>query len=235
MKTRELKPNERYDTEPKKYEKSKIYKITKNVDILVYEEQPKNNTKDYVMLHYQFNEGEVGYFSEEYLPDGMSKDGVKKPDITAIVENPATKKAKWFIYDIKDTVRNAATAYKLAGQWHSGIANIYSTYIRDLQDDYIVSSSLGAITRCLDKDELVKEKEHYRGKIASVKTSIAARKSLVKIQEYKEKVRAIQWIIDEVFEDEEESTGEIKKYSIRFIPLKTDDRVIYKADMIISQ
>ena len=64
MKTRELKPNERYDTEPKKYEKSKIYKITRNVDILVYEEQPKNNTKDYVMLHYQFNEGEVGYFSE---------------------------------------------------------------------------------------------------------------------------------------------------------------------------
>ena len=87
----------------------------------------------------------------------------------------------------------------------------------------------------MDKDELVKEKEHYRGKIASVKTSIAARKSLVKIQEYKEKVRAIQWIIDEFFEDEEESTGEIKKYSIRFIPLKTDDRVIYKADMIISQ
>lgn len=103
MKTKKLNREMRYDTPEKKYIKSIMYEFDFSTDIMIVESQQLDGSADYTLLHYLLQDGDKAYFSEEYLPAGMSKRGAKKPDITAIVENPAAQKAKWFIYDIAET------------------------------------------------------------------------------------------------------------------------------------
>ena len=101
MKTQKLKQGIEYNTTKKHYTKSVMYEFDFSGDILL-EEKQKDGTSDHTILHYKINEGEKAYFSEEYIPVGVRKEGTKKPDITAIVENPVNKETKWFIYDMKD-------------------------------------------------------------------------------------------------------------------------------------
>ena len=103
MKTQKLKCEIRYDTVEKRYVKSAMYEFDFSTDILVVENHD-NKTVDQLLLQYELADGDKAYFSEEYLPAGMRKDGVKKPDITAMIENPVSMKLQWFIYDMKATV-----------------------------------------------------------------------------------------------------------------------------------
>lgn len=112
MKTQKLKKETRYDTTEKNYTKSAMYEFDFSTDILV-EEKKEDGSRDQTMLHYLLKEGDRAYFSEEYLPVGMKKDGAKKPDITAIIENLDSKEIKWFIYDMKGTVIKVKTAANL--------------------------------------------------------------------------------------------------------------------------
>lgn len=231
MKTEKLKQGIRYDTPQKNYQKGKMYEFDFDEDILVAEEQD-NGTKDYTMLHFKIGSDEKAYFSEEYLAVGERKEGNKRPDITAIVENSKQKKLKWFIYDMKDTVLNAKTALKLCNQWHSGIERITIQYLHGLSE-YNIESSVGVITRYWDKDMLRKEIEEYTKKIENRNVLLTARKSLPKIAEYREKIRVMQNVIDELFVDIDEMTGNTKIYPINYVDLVETETMIYTAHMEI--
>lgn len=233
MKTQKLKSDIKYNTTQKNYIKSTMYEFDFSVDILMVQNQ-NDGTVDYTILHYIVGEGEKAYFSEEYLPTGVKKEGTKKPDITAIVENSINKEIKWYIYDMKDTVIKADTAAKLCGQWHSGIAHITKEYLQQMPE-YNIRDSIGVITRYWNKDKLREEIEMYKEKINNKNQLLTARKSLAKVNQYKEKIRSAQNIINEFFEDFEDSTGIKKVYKINFVDLTRNDKIvnIYKADLKI--
>lgn len=142
------------------YIKSTMYWFDYSMDITVEEKQQISNTLDRVILHYTVRDGDRAYFSEEYLPEGMPKEGIKKPDITAMLENSAEKRVKWYIYDMKDTVIKADTALKLCSQWHSGIDHIESQFLNGL-DGYSIESSLGVVSRFWSREMLQIEKDSY--------------------------------------------------------------------------
>lgn len=226
MKAHELKQ----ETERKK---SVMYCFYCSMDIPV-EEKQKDNTLDRTILHYMLRDGDKAYLSEEYLPEGMSKEGVKKPDITAILESSAERRVKWYIYDMKDTVIKSETALKLCNQWHSGIEHIESQYLNDL-DGYSIESSLGVISRYWCKEKLQKEKDNCEKKINQQdgEVLLTARKSKTELNKYRQKVKAIQFILDGIFVYENE-TGERMSYGIHHIHMTTADKITYTAEMDIK-
>lgn len=238
MKTEKLKKKISYVTLKKNYTKSKMYEFDFSTDIMVMEEQD-DGTIDQTFLHYILNEEEKAYFSEEYLPFGMKKEGVKKPDITAIIENSVNKKVKWFVYDMKDTVKSTKVAMKLWSQWHQGIEHISKDYL-DTKIDYQIEDSVGVITRCLDTDQLRKDVEKYERIIDSNKSGnkrlLTARKGLPKEFEYKTRIKCGQNILDGIFDDYDEISGENKRYRIQYIELAKDQELdlLYKAHMDIK-
>lgn len=185
-------------------------------------------------MHYTVRDGDRCYFSKEYIPDGIPKKGTKKPDITAIMENNTERKVKWYIYDLKDTVINTKTVLKLCNQWHSGIEHIEEQYLNDL-DGYSIDSSLGVITRYWNKDKLQELKDGYMEKIDQAGRGglLTARKNRAKLDEYRQKVKAIQYILDGIFIDEEVSGGQ-KSYDIHCILMTTADKITYMTEMDIK-
>lgn len=215
------------------YNKTVMYWFDCSRDITV-EERQANNTLDRAILHYMVRDGDRAYFSEEYVPEGTSKEGTKKPDITAILENGAERKVKWYIYDLKDTVIHANTAVKLCNQWHSGIEHIEEQYLNGLSG-YSIESSLGVISRYWSRDMLQKEKDAYMEKInqAGRDGLLTARKSRTKLIEYRQKVKAVQFILEGIFIDYGVSGRKIP-YDIHHVCMATADKITYTAEMDIK-
>lgn len=215
------------------YNKTVMYWFDYSRDITV-EEKQNDNTLDRAILHYTVRDGDRAYFSKEYVPVGTPKEGTKKPDITAILESSAERKVKWYIYDLKGTVIHANTAVKLCNQWHSGIEHIEGQYLNGL-DGYSIESSLGVISRYWSRDMLQKEKDVYVEKInqAGRDGLLTARKSRTKLNEYRQKVKAVQFILDGIFIDDEVS-GRRMSYDIHHVCMATSDRITYTAEMDIK-
>lgn len=236
MKTEKLKQGINYSTSKKNYTKSRMYEFDFSTDIMV-EEKQADGTIDQTILRYVLNEKEKAYFSEEYLPAGMKKEGIKKPDITAIIENPVNKKLKWFIYDMKDTLKSTKVAMKLCSQWHEGIEHIGKEYL-ETKAEYQIEDSVGAVTRCLDVKRLQDDVEGYKKKIGNSenesKRLLTARKSLQNETGYRERIRCGQNIIDGIFDDYDEDSGEKKQYKIHYIELAKESDVLYRAYMDIK-
>lgn len=236
MKTEKLKQGINYSMSKKNYTKSKMYEFDFSTDIMV-EENQDDGTTDQTILQYALNGKEKAYFSEEYLPVGMKKEGVKKPDITAMVENPVNKKIKWFIYDMKDTLKGSRVAMKLCGQWHKGIEHIAKEYL-ETKTEYQIEDSVGVVTRCLDVKQLQKDIEGYKQRIGNSenenKRLLTARKNLQNEARYRERIRCGQNIIDGIFEDYDESSGEKKQYKIHYIELAKESDLLYRAYMDIK-
>ena len=206
MKAQKLKQGIEYDTPKKNYIKSTMYEFEFSTDIMVMEDQKqKDGSIDQTILHFMLREGEKAYFSEEYLPAGMRKDGVKKPDITAIIESNVCMKIKWYVYDMKDTVINAKVAGKLCSQWHKGIEHLTKEYLETKYEE-----------RLKNKNGL-----------------LTARKSLTKVSEYRERIRAAQNIIDGLYSDYDETSGEKNQYVIHYINLAKTESLLYTAHMDI--
>lgn len=217
MKTKELKKEVQYNTTEKKYTKSAMYEFDFNTDILVVQNHD-NGTTDQLLLQYELEEGENAYFSEEYLPVGMKKDGVKKPDITAMIESTAKKKLKWFIYDMKATVINAEVAMKLCAQWHQGIEHITQEYL-NTKSEYEMMESVGVVTRYWSEEKLQEEINECREKLNSQNGLLTGRKVLQNANKYRERMKAAKCIIDKVYCDDDELTGKRKDYEIHYVIL----------------
>lgn len=236
MKTKRLKNGIAYDTPQKNYIKSVMYEFDFDTSILVTQKQV-DGSNDYTFLHYFLKEGDKAYFSEEYLPVGVRKEGVKKPDITAIIENENELKIKWFIYDMKDTVIDVKVAGKLCSQWHRGIENISKEYL-DSKSTYNIEDSLGVITRHWDKDELKNKIHTYEQRLNELLSNknplLTAKKSLTIANEYKERIRAAQNIIDGIYEDYDEISGDRKTYKIHYVYLVETEPLLYTVHMGIK-
>lgn len=233
MKTKKLNSEIQYDTPEKNYIKSVMYKFDFSTDIMVVEKQQKDSSIDQTILHYILDEGETAYFSEEYLPVGMKKDGVKKPDITAIIENVGRMKAKWFIYDMKDTVINVQVAVKLCSQWHKGIEHLTREYL-NTKSEFEIADSVGVITRYWDKDKLEKDINRYMARLHNDNGLLTARKSSTQVAQYKEKIRAAKNIVDGFYDDYSEISGERMQYKIQYINLIKKKELLYVAHMDIK-
>ncbi len=216
------------------YNKTVMYWFDRSVDITVEEKQKETSTLDRTILHFTVRDGDRAYFSNEYVPAGTKKESTKKPDITVILECSAERKAKWYVYDMKDTVIDAKAALKLCSQWHKGIEHIEEQYLNSL-GGYSIESSLGVISRYWDKDMLQKDKENHTKKIdqAGRNGLLTAKKSLPKLEEYRQRVKAVQFILDGIFIDEEISGGRMS-YDIHFVHMATNDKIIYTAEMDIK-
>lgn len=232
MKAEKLQSELNYSVMPQKYVKSRMYEFDFSTCILV-QETHDNGSVDNVFLDYFMNCGDKAYFSEEYLPMGKRKEGVKKPDITAIIENSYSWRVKWYIYDIKDTVIKGKVASKLCNQWHQGIEHITSEYLRE-KSAYDVEPSIGVVTRYWDKKLLEVELNSYEEKLGKKNELLTARKSLVKVGEYREIIRAIKNILDGIFEDYNEITGEWNKYQINYIELNKSSDLEYTTHLEIK-
>lgn len=226
MKTQKLKQGSGYN-------KTVMYWFDYSRDITV-EEKQVNGTLDRAILHYTVRDGDRAYFSKEYVPVKTPKEGTKKPDITAILESSAERKAKWYIYDMKDTINHSKTAMKLCNQWHSGIEHIEGQYLNGL-DGYSIENSLGVISRYWDRDMLQKEKDACVEKIKQAGRNglLTARKSRTKLNEYRQRAKAVQFILDGIFIDEEIS-GRRMSYNIHHICMTTTDKITYTAEMDIK-
>ncbi len=216
------------------YNKTVMYWFDRSMDITVEEKQKETSTLDRTILHFTVRDGDRAYFGNEYVPVGTEKGSTKKPDITAILESSAERKVKWYVYDMKDTLIRADTVLKLCNQWHKGIEHIEEQYLNSL-DGYSVESSLGVISRYWDRDMLQKDKENNIRKIdqAGRNGLLTARKSIPKVGEYRQRVKAVQFILDGVFIDEKISGGRMS-YDIHFVCMATADKVTYTAEMDIK-
>ena len=233
MKAQKLKQGIEYDTPKKNYIKSTMYEFEFSTDIMVMEDQKqKDGSIDQTFLHFMLREGEKAYFSEEYLPAGMRKDGVKKPDITAIIESNVCMKIKWYVYDMKDTVINAKVAGKLCSQWHKGIEHLTKEYL-ETKTGYQIEDSVGVITRYWDRDKLQEDINTYEERLKNKNGLLTARKSLTKVSEYRERIRAAQNIIDGLYGDYDETSGEKNQYVIHYINLAKTESLLYTAHMDI--
>lgn len=215
------------------YNKTVMYWFDCSMDISV-EEKQVDNTLDRTILCYTIRDGDKAYFSKEYIPEKMPKEGTKKPDITAILESSAERKVKWYIYDLKDTVIHAKTALKLCSQWHSGIEHIEGQYLNSL-NGYSAEGSLGVISRYWDREMLQKEKDVYMEKINQTGRNglLTAKKSLPKLDEYRQKLKAVQFLLDGIFIDDEVSGGRMS-YDIHYVHMVTADKITYTAEMDIK-
>lgn len=232
MKTQKLRREIRYDAIEKKYMKSVMYEFDFDTDILVVENHD-NDTTDQVLLQYQLAEGDKAYFSEEYLPVGMKKGGVKKPDITAMIDNSVKMKLQWFVYDMKATVIDTRVAMKLCSQWHQGIEHITQEYL-NTKSEYEIMESVGVVTRYWSEKKLQEEMNKYEKKLYSSNTLLTARKRLPKANEYIERIKAAKCIIDKVYHDYDELTGKRKDYEIHYVILNKVDSSLFTAKMRIA-
>ena len=232
MKTKKLEAEIQYDTTEKKYTKSAMYEFDFSTNILVVENHD-NGTMDQLLLQYELEEGENAYFSEEYLPVGMKKDGVKKPDITAMIENTAKMKLKWFIYDMKATVMDTKVAMKLCDQWRQGIEHITQEYL-NTKSEYEIMESVGVVTRYWSEEKLQEEINKYEEKLNSKNALLTARKALPKTNEYRKRIKAAKCIIDKVYCDYDELNGKRKDYEIHYVILNKVDPSLFTAKMKIA-
>ena len=231
MKTKKLKRGIRYDTVEKRYMKSAMYEFDFNTDILVVQNHD-NKTVDQVLMQYELAEGDKAYFSEENLPAGMKKDGIKKPDITAMIENPEKMRLQWFVYDMKATVIDTKVAVKLCSQWHQGIEHIAQEYL-NTKSEYEIIESVGVVTRYWSEKKLQEEVNKYQEKLDSSNTLLTARKSLPKVNEYRERIKAAKCMIDKEYHDYDELTGKKKDYEIHYIMLNKVDSSLFTTSMRI--
>ena len=101
-------------------EKTALYEVRNSCDITV-EEKQDDGSLDQVILEYQLESDDTGYFAKEYRPENVKKEGSKVIDITAVMLNHDKKCVRWHLYDIKDTLAGDGTVTKLYNQWNSGL------------------------------------------------------------------------------------------------------------------
>lgn len=123
-------------------------------------------TGDAVDVVYQIEADETGYFSEEYRPVTIAKDGAKVIDITAFIINEKENMCYWWLYDLKKDVGGQDVILHLCQQWQAAYKYLYHSVLSYLVDDSIETrGKLGVITRNFDTDRIQAEFESLDKKI----------------------------------------------------------------------
>ncbi|MDE7325781.1 MAG: hypothetical protein K2N63_05840 [Lachnospiraceae bacterium] len=208
-------------------QKTELYEVGSSRDILV-EEKQRDGSLDQVTLEYCIKKGDTGYFAKEYRPTGVDKEGAKVIDITSVMLDCENQCVRWHLYDIKDTLAGEDTAVKLYGQWSSGLCYLQQNILAQLQG-YSEVADLGVITRCYDKEKMEHIRNKYQKLCDKIKNdrqgmTLAQRKGRSEIAKYKGKLKAIQAILDNCFQPD----NEIATYKIHIRKLNYEKDQVYQ-------
>ncbi|MCM1181994.1 MAG: hypothetical protein NC337_01305 [Roseburia sp.] len=207
-------------------ERAKLYEVRGFRDVTV-EERQTDGSVDQVTLEYRMGENDVGYFAHEYLPEGMSKDGARRIDITAVVVNHEERFVKWYLYDIKAALAGEHTVVTLYNQWNAGVRYLRQ-YILKRVAGYPETPDLGVITRRYDEEKMKRLRDDCRRycdemERPSATMTLPQRKKRTDIAKYRARLKAAQAILDGTFLTEDGTDT----YKIH-IRLLCEDSRIYK-------
>lgn len=205
-----------------------LYEVQSSRDIAVEEEHESDGSLDQVILEYHVGDDDIGYFAKEYRPDGVRKEGTKVIDITAVMLDHKKKHVRWHIYDIKATLAGENTVVKLHNQWSFGLRHLEQSILSQLQG-YSAIPDLGVITRCYDEARMKRLKDIFQRQCDEIENypkrmTLAQQKKRADIVKYRGYLKAIQAILDGVFQAE---NGEAT-YKIHIRNLSEENGQIYK-------
>lgn len=213
-------------------EKRKLYKFVGD-NIVPVKENQADGSIDIVLLKYYMQDDEEGYFSKEYIPEGMKKDGAKSLDITAFVINHDKKCIRWILYDMKGKLAGETTTVDICDKWNAGLDYIQTSVLNKLSD-YKMESNLGVIAREYDRNRMKRLQEKYEGLCHEIdekqsELPIAMRKRKTNISKYKAIYRASEMILNGKFLQQ---NGE-NTYDIHVKLLRHVTELVYQTELIV--
>lgn len=143
----------------------------------------EQETGDAVDIEYQIEEREKekGYFSEEYRPDTIAREGAKMIDITAFIINEEKGMCFWWLYDVKKDVGGQDVIWHLCEQCEAAYRYLHNSVLNYLSDIPIESiGNMGVITRRFDTDRIQAEFEQLDGAVKEMEQDVKCEKSLGK-------------------------------------------------------
>ncbi len=195
--------------DPATPQKGKLYEVEfrETPCLIPVEEKHEDGSLDQVVLDYHMEEGETGYFSKEYLPDNMSRDGAKRIDITAVMLNHQKRYVRWHLYDIKRTMAGENTVVTLSDQWNAGLGYLQQTVLNQIPE-YLVTPDLGVITSNYDEERMKRLRDRAGKDCEEAGNSrqnltLPQRKKRVDIAKYRAIFQASQAILDRKFQTED--------------------------------
>lgn len=125
--------------------------------IIIFTEQ---EIGDVVEIEYQIEEGDKGYFSEEYRPDTVAREDAKVIDITAFIINEKESICYWWLYDLKKDVGGQDVILHLCQQWQAAYRYLNNSVLSYLSDFSMETrGKIGVITRNFDTSRIQTEFE----------------------------------------------------------------------------
>lgn len=213
--------------------KTRLYGVRHTCDITVEERHTDDGSLEQVILEYIVEEGNVGYFANEYRPDNVPKTGAQVIDITAVMVNHAEECARWHLYDIKRTLARGETAVKLYNQWNCGLRYLQQSILSQIPG-YSVIPDLGVITRSYNKEKMEYFRDEYKKRCHEIEESpqnmtLAQRKRRPKIADERAVWKASQAILDGYFQAE----NGIDTYKIHIRKLVRENGEFYKTKLFV--
>lgn len=206
-------------------ERTKLYEFDESRDIVVVDRQ----SRDQVVLEYCMGKDEIGYFAEEYRPEGVQKEGAKLIDITAVWLDCTKKYGRWHLYEMKGALAVEHTAVQLCNQWNAGLQYLQKNILEQLSE-YSMSPDLGVIARTYDEERMKRIRDDYQRDCDEIentrkKATLAQRKKGMDIVKYRAVLKACQTILNRKFQAENgnaayeihiRSQGADQIYNIKF-------------------
>lgn len=215
----------------KKPEKGKLYEIRDNCEIEVTEDQ-EDGSRDIVILKFCVEAESVGYFAQEYLPDGIKKEGAKRIDVTAVMLDDTKKYIRWYLYDLKDTLAGASTTVKLYNQWNAALKYLRQNVLQQ-KTGYTAEPNLGVITRNYDKDRMKRLEKEYQKICDDIQNSeqmqsLPKRKKRTEIVKYRAVLMASRAILKGEFCTE---NGDTYAIDVKYLCSQAD--MLYQMTMMV--
>lgn len=208
-------------------EKTGLYEVRDSCNIAV-EEKQADNSCDWVILEYDVESGDVGYFAKEYRPAGIQKTGAKVIDITAVLQKDKGKCVRWHLYDIKDTLAGEHTVVQLYNQWNFGLQYLQQS-ILDQMPEHLEIPNLGVITRYYDEERMQRLRNDYQKQCDEIENGsenimLSQQKKRPEIGKCRGILKAAKAILDRRFQTEDECNT----YKIHIKQMICEEERIYK-------
>lgn len=118
-------------------------------NIIPFEEQQEDGTKDLVQLRYNLSENDAGFYGSEYRPGFLAKSDCKAVDILAMVTNDEQKKVTSYLYDVKRTIGGEDVIYHFVEQIQDSL--LHKQAMIQYLDGYQEKEHLGVVTAMFDE------------------------------------------------------------------------------------
>lgn len=213
--------------------RTRLYEVGHTRDITVEERHTDDGSLEQVVLGYIVEEGDVGYFANEYRPDDVPRTGAKVIDITSVMVNHIEECARWHLYDIKRTLARGETAVKLCNQWNCGLRYLQQNILAQFPG-YSVRPDLGVITRSYDKEKMEDFRDEYKKRCHEIENApqnmtLPQRKRRTRIAEERAVWKASQAILDGYFQAENGNGT----YEIHIRKLVHENDEVYKMKLLV--